>query len=35
MPILKVFLIGDAKIPWPGLDKLVFVTPYNTPYSAI
>ncbi len=30
-----VFKIGDDKIPWPGLDKQVFITLYNTPYSAI
>ncbi|WP_296660882.1 L-lactate permease [Paraburkholderia sp.] len=33
--ILKVFTHGEAKIPWPGLDKAVFITLYNTPYGAI
>jgi lactate permease len=31
-----VFKIGDTKVPWPGLDKLVSITLYkNTPYAAI
>ena len=30
-----VFKIGDDKIPWPGLDKQVFITLYNTPYGAV
>ena len=33
--VLKVFLIGDTKIPWPGLDKAVFITLYKVPYVAI
>lgn len=33
--VLKIFLIGDVKIPWPGLDKAVFITLYNQPYGAI
>ena len=33
--ILKVFLIGDWKIAWPGLDKAVFITLYKVPYGAI
>jgi lactate permease len=33
--IAKVFTIGDVKVPWPGLDKAVFITLYNTPYGAI
>ena len=33
--VAKIFLIGDVKIPWPGLDKAVFITLYNTPYGAI
>ena len=33
--IAKIFLIGDVKVPWPGLDKAVFITLYNTPYGAI
>jgi lactate permease len=33
---LSVFLIGDRKIPWPGLDKAVSITLYNnTPYAAV
>ncbi len=27
----KVSAIGDTKIPWPGLDKQVFITLYNKP----
>ena len=30
-----VFKIGDDKIAWPGLDKQVFITLYNTPYGAV
>jgi lactate permease len=33
--IAKIFLIGDVKVPWPGLDKAVFITLYNQPYGAI
>ncbi len=33
--IAKVFMIGDVKVPWPGLDKAVFITLYNTPYGAV
>ena len=33
--LLKVFLIGDTKIAWPGLDRAVFITLYNVPYAAI
>jgi lactate permease len=33
--ITKIFLIGDIKIPWPGLDKAIYITLYNTPYGAI
>src|SRR6266702_4673729 len=33
--IAKIFLIGDVKVPWPGLDKAVFITLYNTPYGAV
>ncbi|MDR0478706.1 MAG: L-lactate permease [Burkholderiaceae bacterium] len=32
---VKVFTIGETKIPWPGLDKAVFITLYKTPYAAI
>ncbi|HEY2605265.1 L-lactate permease [Paraburkholderia sp. RL18-103-BIB-C] len=33
--VAKVFTIGDVKVPWPGLDKAVFITLYNTPYGAV
>jgi lactate permease len=33
--VAKVFLIGDVKVPWPGLDKAVYITLYNQPYGAI
>ncbi len=33
--VAKIFLIGDVKVPWPGLDKAVFITLYNQPYGAI
>ncbi|QCP49162.1 L-lactate permease [Trinickia violacea] len=33
--IAKIFAIGDIKVPWPGLDKAVYITLYNTPYGAI
>ena len=33
--IAKVFLIGDVKIPWPGLDKAVYITLYQTAYGAV
>ncbi|TKC86709.1 L-lactate permease [Trinickia terrae] len=33
--IAKVFLIGDIKLPWPGLDKAVYITLYHTPYGAV
>jgi lactate permease len=32
---LKVFLIGDVKVHWPGLDKVVWITLYKKPYEAI
>jgi lactate permease len=33
---LRVFLIGDLKIPWPGLHNAVSITLYNnTPYAAV
>lgn len=32
---LKVFLIGDVKVHWPGLDKAVWITLYQKPYEAI
>ena len=33
--VAKIFAIGDVKVPWPGLDKAVYITLYNTPYGAI
>ena len=32
---LGINLIGERKIPWPGLHEAVFVTTYNTPYAAV
>ncbi|TAL88597.1 MAG: L-lactate permease [Rhodanobacter sp.] len=32
---LKLSAIGDIKLPWPGLDKSVFITLYSKPYAAI
>jgi lactate permease len=32
---LKIFTVGDVKIPWPGLDNAVFITLYNHPYAAV
>ncbi|TAL54324.1 L-lactate permease [Pandoraea sp.] len=31
----KVFLIGDTKVLWPGLNQQVFITLYNKPYAAL
>ena len=31
----KIAAIGDVKVPWPGLDKQVFITLYNKPYAAV
>ena len=33
--VLKINLIGEHKIPWPGLDKQVFITLYGKPYAAV
>ena len=33
--VLKIFLIGDTKVLWPGLHNAVFITLYKTPYAAI
>ena len=33
--IAKVFAIGDTRVPWPGLDKAVYITLYKVPYGAI
>ena len=32
---LKIFSIGDLKIPWPGLNDAVFITLYGQPYAAV
>ena len=32
---LKVSLVGQMKLPWPGLDKAVFITLYHQPYAAV
>ncbi len=32
---LRIASIGAIQIPWPGLDKAVFVTLYHKPYGAI
>jgi lactate permease len=31
----KIAVIGQENIPWPGLNKLVFLTLYGKPYAAI
>ena len=33
--VLKFSEIGQLKLPWPGLDKAVFITLYNKPYAAV
>ncbi|MCC8394316.1 L-lactate permease [Paraburkholderia sp. MMS20-SJTR3] len=33
--VARIFTIGNIKVPWPGLDKAVFITLYNTPYAAV
>ncbi|MFC0402336.1 L-lactate permease [Paraburkholderia rhizosphaerae] len=33
--VARIYLIGDVKVPWPGLDKAVFITLYNQPYGAV
>ncbi len=33
--IAKIFMIGDVKVAWPGLDKAVYITLYHQPYGAI
>jgi lactate permease len=33
--LLKLGEIGQTKLPWPGLDKAVFITLYNKPYAAV
>lgn len=32
---MKIFAIGQSSIPWPGLDKEIFITLYNKPYAAV
>ncbi len=32
---LGLYLDGQQKIPWPGLDKAVFITLFNKPYPAV
>jgi lactate permease len=33
--VLKINLIGQQKISWPGLDNQVFITLYGKPYAAV
>lgn len=33
--VLKLAEIHQIKLPWPGLDKEVFITLYNKPYAAV
>ena len=33
--LMKINLIGQLKVPWPGLDNQVFITLYNKPYAAV
>jgi len=33
--VLKVNAIGAMKLPWPGLDKAIFITLYGKPYAAV
>ena len=33
--LMKINLIGQIKLPWPGLDNQVFITLYNKPYAAV
>ena len=33
--LLSINLIGQVKLPWPGLDKQVFITLYDKPYAAV
>ena len=32
---LGLYLDGQRKIPWPGLDKAVFITLFSRPYAAV
>lgn len=33
--LLNIANIGAIKLPWPGLDKMVYITLYKTVYSAV
>jgi lactate permease len=33
--VLKINLIGQIKLPWPGLDNQVFITLYGKAYAAV
>ena len=33
--VLKINLIGDIKVAWPGLDKAIYITLYDKPYGAV
>jgi len=33
--VLKVNANGAMKLPWPGLDKAIFITLYGKPYAAV
>ncbi len=33
--VMKFSLIGQVKVPWPGLDNQVFITLYKKPYAAV
>ena len=30
-----MFTLGATGVPWPGLDKVVYITLYKTPYGAV
>ncbi len=32
---LKIFIIGEQKIPWPGLNNAVYITLFHKPYAAV
>lgn len=32
---LKINLLGQIRVPWPGLDQEVFITLYGQPYAAV
>ncbi|CAM2144551.1 Glycolate permease GlcA [Pararobbsia alpina] len=33
--VAKIFMIGDVKVNWPGLNNAVFITLYKKPYAAV